>query len=633
MKIAIMLTLIMVIIAGASACAIDTLSTAPLSQGNLSVPVETLTPIPQAAALFTEAPPDEGASTVVPMPALPTGKPGDVLLPHTGRENVYSVQLDLVPSKLVYLPGEKVQMELILTNASKGKVEPVIVSQLPPVVRMVEAGSITRQAQAVPPGVILPGPESAKSVIVKTFPAGTEEKTLAAGEKATYQLTWNQKDENGNQVSPGWYYYETNYNFRPESAKEDRNAGLRDRAFLIQYPQGALQKIIEVNQSRMIPGLPLTIGDETKPVDVVITLKRVELNEMGATFYTTMSSPDNPVSGYNNPEWMSRIPMGAQYMVDGVVTEARAPVSQFLDSGIEFRWGATPDDPNYLDPVPADAKEITFVIPEIGYDWKGPWEFAIPLESGLPFEAGMNVAEEHFLPGQDILYGISIKNLSSDKLSIDPFPPAMRIKPVDRDEIVYSRESGNRTLDIGTDYPDSWYHTKGVWDQKDNQGVQVVPGWYEMSYEYEIIEQRTGKHYKANPAARFEIVQPDSSMNKNLEANLSVIAEGAAITLERVELNAVKGTVYLFTNPPGYAVLEGQPPQQAESLMRNSRAEYSVDSGILKQPIDLRMQANENGVRLIWDIEPIPVDAKEITFVVRKIGDWIGPWEFKVKLN
>lgn len=56
-----------------------------------------------------------------------------------------------------------------------------------------------------------------------------------------------------------------------------------------------------------------------------------------------------------------------------------APSAQFLDSGVEFRWGASTDDPNYLDPVPADAKELTFVIPAIGLDWKVPWEFKVKL--------------------------------------------------------------------------------------------------------------------------------------------------------------------------------------------------------------------------------------------------------------
>lgn len=325
------------------------------------------TPVPSTA---NEAP------VAVPAPTPPPvilGGPG--LLPPTGRENVYSVQIDLVPSKLVYMPGEQVQMELVLTNVSKGEVEPVIVSPLPPIVSLVKSGSFS--GLAMPPNV---NPSTASGEPAKTFPTGTDERKLAIGEKVTYNLTWDQKDEDGKQVSPGWYYYESRYNFRPESSENSVGSGLRDRAFLIQYPQGAMQKTIELNQSRTITGLPLTVNGEAKLVDVFINLQRVELNDMGATFYVEMISPNNPVSGYNNPEWMGRIPMSAQYVVDGVVKEARAPNSQFLDSGIEFRWGASPNDDNYLDPVSADAKQLTFVIPEIRPDWEGPWEFRIPLD-------------------------------------------------------------------------------------------------------------------------------------------------------------------------------------------------------------------------------------------------------------
>jgi len=266
-------------------------------------------------------------------------------------------------------------MELLLTNASKGEVEPVIVSPLPPVISLVASGVFL--GPAMPPNANR-GIESGEPA--KTFPAGTGEETLAKGEKLTYNLTWDQKDEDGNQVSPGWYYYESRYNFRQESSEEGVGSGIRERAFLIQYPQGAMQKSIELDQAKTVTGLPLTVDGETKLVDVVINLQRVELNDMGVTFYAEMSSPNNPVSGYNNPEWSGHIPLSAQYVVDGIIKEARAPSSKFLDSGIEFRWGASPDDDNYLDPVPADAKELTFVIPEIRPDWQGPWEFKISLE-------------------------------------------------------------------------------------------------------------------------------------------------------------------------------------------------------------------------------------------------------------
>jgi hypothetical protein len=396
-----------------------------------------------------------------------------------------------------------------------------------------------------------------------------------------------------------------------------------------------MQKTITVNQSQAVNGLPL-VGPtgETKPVDVTITLQRVELNEMGATFYATMTSPNNPVSGYNNFEWLSHVPLSAQFVVDGVVKEARSPSTQFLENGVEFRWGASGDDPSYLDPVPSDAKELTFIIPEIRPDWKGPWEFKIPLEPGLPFEAKMNTSPVRFLPGEEVRYGISIRNLSSNKLTFDPFPPAMSIKLVGQDEAVYSREAGNRTQDIETDYPASWYHTKGVWDQKDNQGKQVAPGWYEISYEYVITEQSTGGKYTATPTAKFEIINPNSTMSKNLDVNQSVTAENITVALKSIEMNAVETKLYTFTTPPGYSLTTDHPPYQMESLMTNSKAEYSVDSGPIKQVKSGGGKADADGITLTWDnLDPTPLDAKELTFVITQLGDLNGRWEYKIKLN
>jgi hypothetical protein len=250
----------------------------------------------------------------------------------------------------------------------------------------------------------------------------------------------------------------------------------------------------------------------------------------------------------------------------------------------------------------------------------------------LPFEAGIGFDKDRFLPGKEIMYGIGITNLSSGIITIDPFPPAMWIKPVGQDEAVYSRAAGNRTCDIGTDYPDSWYHPKGSWDQRDNNGEQVAPGWYEISYEYVIVEKNTSKRYTVNPTARFQIVHPDGAMNKDLEVNQSVTAEGITVALERIELNAVEVTVYIFTTPPGYSLPQAGQLEEYSSFVRHSVAEYSVDGGITKQPVDIGAQFNESGARLIWDLEPIPIDAKELTFTITQLGDWEGPWEFTVPL-
>ena len=373
MKKILILVVMLITTAIAAGCAPEAPTTSLPPDPSISIPTA---PLSTAAATTTGTTTANDKSVIVPAPVAP---PGMTLAPMPGRTNVYSVEIDLIPSKQVYLLGEQIDMKLVLTNASTGDVEPVVVTSLPPVMNLIRTGTFS--GPAVPPGVIVPPSEAGQSGAVKTYAAGTGEKTLAKGDKLKYNLTWDQKDIDGNQVSPGWYNYESNCSYRPESSENNVGSGVGKRAFLIQYPQGAMQKTIEVNQSKTITGLPITsVNGETKLVDVTITLERVELNELGATFYATMTSPNNPVSGYNNFEWLSHVPLSAQYTVDDMVKEARSPNSQFLDDGIKFRWGASADDPNYLDPVPADAKEIFFVISEIRPDWIGPWEFKIQLK-------------------------------------------------------------------------------------------------------------------------------------------------------------------------------------------------------------------------------------------------------------
>jgi len=230
------------------------------------------------------------------------------------------------------------------------------------------------------------------------------------------------------------------------------------------------------------------------------------------------------------------------------------------------------------------------------------------------------------------MIGLTISNLSSGTITIDPFPPAEWIKPVDQEESVYSYAAGTRTHDIRPDLP--FYNTKSIWDQKDNNGKLVAPGWYEVHYEYVITEQNTSRRYTANPTTRFLIVHPHSAMEKNLDLNQSETVNGITVTLERIELTSLGMMVYTFHTPPDYSLPEEHPPYQYESLVINSVAEYSVDGGSIKQVDVPGGQFIKSGIRLIWDdLDPIPNDAKELNFAITKLGDWEGPWEFKVPLD
>lgn len=276
--------------------------------------------------------------------------------------NFYSVQTSLVPDKPIYLLGEPVQMELILTNESTGN---VTVAQVPPAIDLVTSGyDQATSGEGLDP-----------QRLIKSFPTGNAEITLGSGQEVTYQFTWDQRDNNGKQASPGWYFCSDMLNLK--IAGQNEWSGSVDRAFLIQYPQGAMQKTIDLNQSRTISGFSFddTISGKKQTVDLVLTLKHVELNEKTLSFLVVATSPNNPLSGY---EGWGDVTGQAQYAIDGVVNNTTwyPTTTQSLDSGIEMRWGY---DDGYLEPVPNGSKKLTVIITNIG-DWQGHLEYQIPLD-------------------------------------------------------------------------------------------------------------------------------------------------------------------------------------------------------------------------------------------------------------
>jgi hypothetical protein len=133
-----------------------------------------------------------------------------------------------------------------------------------------------------------------------------------------------------------------------------------------------MEKNIEVKQAQTVTGLPFMWKREELSIDLTITLERAELTAEGAKFCAFATSPNSPSAGYDHPQWSG--PACAQYIVDGAIKDAGTAGMRYCDDGIRLRWGHDTG----LDPVPSDAKELTFTITEFG-DWQGPWEFRIPL--------------------------------------------------------------------------------------------------------------------------------------------------------------------------------------------------------------------------------------------------------------
>jgi len=276
-----------------------------------------------------QAPPPAPAPAPAPAPVpTPTPAPGPMRF----------IEADASIDKDSYLPGEDIVIEFSFKNVTA---EPFHLEPFPPVIE-----------------IMRPRPfEPARS-----FPAGTGSKSLEPGEVASYTLTWDQRDDQGQQVDYGYYHLKLG-----DVRLEDRSMSLgfgRLVQVLILPAEGVMEKTIEVNESRTVNG-------------ITFTLEKIELTASGAKFYAFNVPPE-----YNLPQGPRLAPpqfmslhAHAEYRLDGgPVRDVGSSGIRFLDEGMKHSW----DHPD-LSPIPKGSKELTFIITRLG-DWEGPWEFKIPLE-------------------------------------------------------------------------------------------------------------------------------------------------------------------------------------------------------------------------------------------------------------
>ena len=99
------------------------------------------------------------------------------------------LEISAVADKPIYLPGEEIEIELSFTSKAEG---PITLAPFPPKV-----------------GIKRPRPYE----VIRSFSAGTESKVVNPREVATYTLTWDQKNQSGQQVAPGSYGIEVTIHF------------------------------------------------------------------------------------------------------------------------------------------------------------------------------------------------------------------------------------------------------------------------------------------------------------------------------------------------------------------------------------------------------------------------------------
>ena len=307
----------------------------------------------------------------------------------------------------------------------------------------------------------------------------------------------------------------------------------------------------------------------------------------------------------NRPLWRAVVPVVLVVLVIGTL----------WGTGVLPRFGGMSSPP----PAPTVAAPATTTAPTTAVPMPTP---APGISLGIMFDRVPDVISPYGESGE---INLSFTNQSSDTHTMT-FPPEIKIialpdvKPTNT--VVRSFSLNTRDVELSSSESVSY---SLVWDQKDDGGRQVSPGWY--SVEVTLATSR-------GSAARVLVLPPQGVMEKTIEVNQSLTVNNITITLESVVLTATGMEVHAFNTPPGYSLPPGQ-PGPSPSLWVHAEAEYSIDGDAMKQTFPSAIRFLENGVLHTWGeyLDPMPSNAKEMTFIITKLGDWAGPWEFKVPLQ
>jgi len=222
----------------------------------------------------------------------------------------------------------------------------------------------------------------------------------------------------------------------------------------------------------------------------------------------------------------------------------------------------------------------------------------------------------------------AFQNVTAEPFQIDPFPPLIQISH--QDEVWRSFPPGEA---VKTLEPDEVVTYTLTWDQSDEQGQQVPYGNYYIKLGYIKLGDRT-MSLSLSGTRQFLILPAQGVIEKTIEMNESRTVDRITITLKRVELTTAGMKVYAFNTPPDYYLSERPQPPPPEFMKLHAEAEYSLDGGSWQKAGPSGIGFLEDGMKHSWKhLAPVLKGTKEITLVITKLGDWEGPWEFKIPLE
>ena len=257
-----------------------------------------------------------------------------------------------------------------------------------------------------------------------------------------------------------------------------------------------------------------------------------------------------------------------------------------------------------------------------------------PFPAPTPLMMDMAPEQPVYAYGAPVKVNISLSNAIADSFTLSDFPPVLEIstRPDGWNRgIVRTLMHGEETQIL---LPHRTTSTIILWDQKNDQQLQVNPGVYYLTAQARFtqsISPDSTNILEPNPGlidARSKVIVqfPQGALAGSLYPHTTVTDGEVTATLDSLHLAGSSGTVTMTVHAP-----EPSEGSLAAPGFSQVTAEYSIDNGTAQDFSDYSSLYTGNGTsQVTWWLAPVPCDAQKVHIVVTTFDPYRGHWNFTV---
>ncbi|MBN2239724.1 MAG: hypothetical protein JW712_08115 [Dehalococcoidales bacterium] len=229
----------------------------------------------------------------------------------------------------------------------------------------------------------------------------------------------------------------------------------------------------------------------------------------------------------------------------------------------------------------------------------------------IPFAPKVETDKEYYTTGEKVKLECTLESVHSEPVTVEPFPPVTEIehrkhRNTDDPVRIFPEGTDEKTLK-----PEKTLSYMLTWDQKDENSRQVDYGVYTFRME--------GFGF-----GKLIILPPEGVLEKTVIVNRKCTVNGITVTFEKAEFIMEESWYYFSCDRDAIY----------PSSRENAEAQYRLDNGPLKNAGTAGYYFNYEKIDLPWgQVDPVSKDAEELTFIISRIGDVEGPWEFNIPLG